>query len=218
MPLLTPTPTLIGTQPPEALEVIIMEVVEHMIPCVKAAEQWRVLGVSSIEEAQGPCQVVSLKPCQEEEDHLGGLLLHLRLLGAYQVENLTTAITVIQTLSSLGSSWPLSAERLAAGLGCVRGMDVPARATCLQREGGGLLLADGAHNEVAAASLAEVIDQTVGGDEHAGRGCCLLMAGSAGHNIAGIAKLLLPKLASLRPDHLEDHQDSKARQVPIVLP
>ena len=110
--------------------------------------------------------------------------MRLRILGQYQQENLCTALTVIQALNHIGAV-RFDLERLRVGLECVTGVDVPARATFLKfatgsADEGSILLADGAHNEVAAVSLATVIDETLVRECFIGRRLCLVMAGTRG--------------------------------------
>jgi len=60
-----------------------------------------------------------------------------------------------------------------------------------------LFLGDGAHNGLSAESLAGVINSSLSGERHAGKGVSLLLAGTRGHCVPEIAQQLIPHLVPL---------------------
>ena len=134
-------PVVVAPQSEEALEVFRQVAAQRSATLIHvgAEKAWRVL--NSDLSGQG----------FELEGRGGVRTLRVPLLGAHQMENAATAVTVVETLSD--NAWDISDDAISQGLETV---DWPARMQTFSRDGR-LVVADGAHNAHSARRLVEAL-------------------------------------------------------------
>lgn len=168
-----------GRQPKDAARVIIETASQVGAPLRNSLVQTTDPTVTLDRTASPPVQRI------ECFGTLGGYQVRLPLLGAHQVDNARLAITALEALAAQG--FPIRRERVEAGLAHVVW---PARFQVLGTRPA--LVADGAHNEEAAAALTETVRFVY---PDAPR-IIVIFGGSGGHKFAPTAR----RLAALNPE------------------
>lgn len=170
-------PVVVAPQPPAAIEVFREVAAEKGAPLtdVSSERSWRML------ESDMSGQSFEL------DGPNGKRMLRIPLLGAHQLDNAATAVTILETLEESGVT--LSDDSIARGLESVKW---PARMHFASRNGR-LVVADGAHNPHSAMRLVEAIR-----DHVEFRRVFLVFGALRGHSVAG----MLRELKQLAPDVL----------------
>ena len=170
-------PVVVASQPAAALEVFRQVAAEKGAPLtdVSSERSWRML------ESDLSGQSFELAGPN------GKRMLRIPLLGAHQLDNAATAVTVLETLAESGVT--LSDESIARGLENVKW---PARMHFASRNGR-LVVADGAHNPHSAMRLVEAVR-----DHVEFRRVFLVFGALRGHSLAG----MLSELKQLAPEVL----------------
>ena len=167
-------PVVVAPQSEEALEVFRQVAAQRSAPLIHvgAEKAWR--GLSSDLSGQG----------FELEGRGGVRTLRVPLLGAHQMENAATAVTVVETLSD--NAWDISDDAISRGLETV---EWQARMQTFSRDGR-TVVADGAHNAHSARRLVEALR------DHFDLGRMVLIFGALrGHNHTD----MLRELGTLSP-------------------
>jgi dihydrofolate synthase / folylpolyglutamate synthase len=162
-------PAIIGTLPPEAIEVVAKRIAALNCPATWVKPAQKMLEARSI-----PQTLLSADPLPWVES--GGIEYPLALLGEMQLTNSAIAIATIQTLRQSG--WKIRDEAIVMGMAntqwrgriqwttwhvgvsakrrrCQRGASACAEASALRNR---KLLIDGAHNPAAAIALRQYVD------------------------------------------------------------
>jgi dihydrofolate synthase/folylpolyglutamate synthase len=182
-------PVVVAPQPPEAAAVIARVAAERAAPLVVATERTRLVSQG---DPAGPLaltgrQAVSLclPPGLRANGRVTEERLTLPLLGAHQLMNAATAVTLAETLAGRGV--PIVASAVVAGLERV---SWPGRLEILATAP--LVVADAAHTPESAARLRAAL-----ADHFPGRPTTIVLAISNDKDIDGIAAALVPAAARL---------------------
>ncbi|MCH7982651.1 MAG: bifunctional folylpolyglutamate synthase/dihydrofolate synthase [Chloroflexi bacterium] len=108
--------------------------------------------------------------------------MHVRLLGAHQVDNARTAVAALQQLANIG----VSVESDAIGAG-IAGVEWPARNQLVTRRPTPVFV-DGAHNAASALALRKTVEHLFPERQ----GIILILGTVRGHDPAAVARELAP--------------------------
>ena len=214
------------------IELIALEkagIIKRGVPVVVAPQSPEALGVFqevAAERGSPLIDVGSEKSWRRRDSDLGGQSfelggrngtrsLRVPLLGAHQIENATTAVTVVETLADAGTG--LSDDAILTGIETVSWQ---ARMQTFSRNGR-LVVADGAHNPHSAGRLVEALREYLDF-----RRVVLVFGALRGHNDTDMLtelKELSPRVLAVRsrdPRSLESWAIAEAAEslgLPIAL-